>query len=313
LDRAVQYLPASRTEWVSAIATISKYRDPADEGGTVEIDISDARVGTADDGGEGIDAGRSVLGRIAAILDAFDGERQALTLGELSTAAGLPKSTVHRLVEQLRALGWVERDHNHVYRVGMRLFELGGLAMQRNQLLDAALPHLYALAGATNLTVQLGVLDRGEVVYLERITLGGYRLPTRLGGRMPAYCTGLGKAMLAFDPDATRDVLASRLERRTPHTLTDPDALSADLARIRDRGVAFDVAEAFDGIECVAAPIRNSGRAIGAVSVTGPAGTIEWDTVSNAVRAAAARTWAARFAPARAHPAHDDRRRMVNA
>lgn len=244
------------------------------------------------DDGEG---GRSVLGRISAILDVFDGEEQVLTLGQISAAAGLPKSTVHRLIEQLRGLGWVERDHNNEYRIGMRLFELGGLAMQRNQLLDAALPYLYALAGETNMTVQLGVLDRGEVVYLERIALGTYRVPTRLGGRMPAYCTGLGKAMLAFDQEAAGDVLAQELPRRTSSTLTDPAALRDDLERIRDRGVAFDVSEAYDGIECVAAPIRNSGRAIGAVSVTGPAGAIEWDEMTRAVQAVAANTWTARF------------------
>src|SRR5262249_58244507 len=120
----------------------------------------------------------------------------------LSALVGLPKSTVHRLLEQLRALGWVERDRNNEYRIGMRLFELGGLAKQRNQLIDAALPHLCALAADTNMTVQLGVLDRRQVVYLERITLGGYALPTRLGGRVPADCTGLGKALLGFDPHA---------------------------------------------------------------------------------------------------------------
>jgi DNA-binding IclR family transcriptional regulator len=261
---------------------------------TAMTGTSKAMAGRADGDAEA-EGGRSVLGRISAILDAFDGDDQVLTLAQVSAASGLPKSTVHRLIEQLRTLGWVERDHNNEYRVGMRLFELGGLAMQRNQLLDAALPHLYALAGETSMTVQLGVLDRGEVVYLERIALGSYRVPTRLGGRMPAYCTGLGKAMLAFDEDAAGDVLARRLPRRTARTLTDPVALRAALERVRETGVAVDEAEAFDGIECVAAPIRNSGRAIGAVSVTGPAGAIEWEAMGRAVQAVAASTWASRF------------------
>ncbi len=158
-------------------------------------------------------------------MDAFDMGEQVLTLGELSQRANLPKSTVHRLVEQLRAIGWVERDHSNGYRVGMRLFELGGLAMQRNQLRDTAFPHLHALATTTGLAVQLGVLDRGEVVYLERIVLGGFTLPTRLGGRMPAYCTGLGKAMLAFDDAAADDVLVSALA--APHRSHDHRARRA--------------------------------------------------------------------------------------
>jgi DNA-binding IclR family transcriptional regulator len=247
---------------------------------------------TVPDGG---DEGRTVLGRIAAIMDAFDMGEPCLSLRELSERAHLPKSTVHRLVEQLRALGWVERDHDNGYRVGMRLFELGGLAVQRNQLRDTALPHLHDLATRTGLAVQLGVLDRGEVVYLERIVTGGFQLPTRLGGRMPAYCTGLGKAMLAFDDAAAGEVMASRLARRTAHTITEPDALQADLDQVRASGVARDVSEAYDGLVCVAAPIRNSGRAIGAVSVTGPVTQMDWDTTTNAVKHAATTIWNDRF------------------
>ncbi len=168
------------------------------------------------------DAGRSVLGRIATILDAFDMGDQVLSLPDLSQRANLPKSTVHRLAEQLRAIGWLERDHSNGYRVGMRLFELGALAPQRNQLRDTAFPHLHGLATKTGLAVQLGVLDGGEVVYLERIVVGEFSLPTRLGGRMPAYCTGLGKAMLAFDDAAADQVMSTTLPRRTEFTITEP-------------------------------------------------------------------------------------------
>ena len=257
--------------------------------------MTNERLTSFDDPDAG-EAGRSVLGRIAAIMDAFDMGEQVLTLGELSQRANLPKSTVHRLVEQLRAIGWVERDHSNGYRVGMRLFELGGLAMQRNQLRDTAFPHLHALATTTGLAVQLGVLDRGEVVYLERIVLGGFTLPTRLGGRMPAYCTGLGKAMLAFDDAAADDVLVSALPRRTDHTITEPAALRANLDQIRSSGVAQDVHESYDGLVCVAAPIRNSGRAIAAVSVTGPESLMDWAANTEMVKQTATSIWNSRFA-----------------
>ena len=250
------------------------------------------------------DAGR-VLGRIAAILDAFDQGEQVLTLIELSHRAHLPKSTVHRLAEQLRAVGWLTRD-SFGYRVGLRLGELGGLAVRRNQLRDVAFPHLCTLAGRTGLPVQLGVLDRGEVVYLERILVGDHHLPTRLGGRMPAYCTGLGKAMLAFDDSATDEVTSSALPRRTERTLTEPSRLRSNLAEARRAGVAFDRAESYDGLGCVAAPIRNSGRAIAAVSVTGPLAEMSWDLVAKAVRRTAADIWTARFGAPRAAPAAGD-------
>lgn len=257
------------------------------------------------------DAGRSVLGRIASILDAFDTGEQVLTLNDLSQRANLPKSTAHRLVEQLRGLGWLERDHSNGYSVGMRLFELGGLAVQHNQLRDTALPHLHDLATKTGLAVQLGVLDRGEVVYLERILSSDFSLPTRLGGRMPAYCTGLGKAMLSFDDVAADDVMASTLLRRTAHTITEPRALRANLDRVRTTGVARDVNECYDGLVCVAAPIRNSGRAIAAVSVTGPVTRMDWDTTTEAVQHTAVSIWNARFGPSRLRRSASDAQRRA--
>jgi DNA-binding IclR family transcriptional regulator len=247
---------------------------------------------------DGRNAGRTVLGRLAAIMSAFDCSEQVLSLSDLSQRANLPKSTVHRLAEQLCGVGWVERDTGG-YRIGMRLLELGGLALETNRLRDAAFPHLYALAAKTGLAVQLGILDRGEVVYLERILLGQFRLPTRLGGRKPAYCTALGKAMLAFDPAATRAAMSSEMPKRTENTITDPAALLSELEQVREHGIAFDREEAYDGLVCVAAPIRNSGRAIGAVSVTGPVARMEWNVAAESVRSTAVAIWNARFRTSR--------------
>src|SRR5579884_4452834 len=134
----------------------------------------------------------SVLARAATILDAFDGSTPVLSLSQLSTRTGLPKSTVHRFAEQLLGLGWFERAPGG-YRVGMRLFEVGGLADRRNRIRERAAPHLHQLASSTGTAVHLGVLDHGEVVYLEKLPARGLELPTRDGGRMPAHCTALGK------------------------------------------------------------------------------------------------------------------------
>jgi DNA-binding IclR family transcriptional regulator len=217
-----------------------------------------------------VPAARSVVGRVASLLDAF-GDRHRLSLHELCMATGLPKSTVHRLAEQLCGLGWLERDPIG-YRVGLRLFEVGSLAERRSRLRDRAAPHLNALFAATSLTVQLAILDGVSIIYLERILAPGSRIPTRDGGRQPAYCTALGKAMLAYTTDTTVErVIADGLPRRTPHTLVTAAALQAELGRIREEGIAFDRGEAYPGITCVAAPIRDAaGQAIAAVSVTGP-------------------------------------------
>ena len=239
-------------------------------------------------------SGRSVLGRIDRILGVFDDSDQVLTLHELTQRTALPKSTVHRMVEHLSQIGWLERDFSG-YRVGMRLFELGGLATRRRRLIESALPHLHALSVTTGFAVQLGILDGPDVVYLHRIAPGDFPLPTREGGRQPAYCTALGKAMLAFDEETTAEVLEHDLPRRTATTLTSPADLAADLARAADTGHAFDHQESYDGLACVAAPLRNAGRAIAAVSVTGPAPQIDLHGVAPHVQSTADAIWQDRF------------------
>lgn len=240
------------------------------------------------------DPGRSVLGRVDTIIGAFHDFDGVLTLHELTERTGLPKSTVHRMVNQLDHLGWLERDYDG-YRVGMRLFEIGGLAARRRRLSESAYPHLHALAATTGFAVQLGILDGTEVVYLERIATGDFPLPTREGGRQPAYCTALGKAMLAFDKEATADVIAEGFPQRTPTTLTESGLLEAELARIAETGLAFDHQEAYKGLACVAAPLRNSGRAIAAVSVTGPVAQIDLHAMAPLVQSTAEAIWNDRF------------------
>ena len=232
----------------------------------------------------------TVLGRSAAIMEAFDGAQQVLSLADLNKRTRLPKSTLHRLVDQLCQVGWLERDHGG-YRVGLRMFEFGTLAVDGNRLHEAAFPHLQALASRTGLAAQLAILDHAEVVYLERIVVGPIRLPTRRGGRKPAYCTALGKAMAAYDDDAIRTLMAAPMPRKPTQTITEPIALRAELNRVREAGVAYDRGEAYEELVCVAAPIRSSGQAIAAVSVTGLAGRMRWSVMTEAVRGTAAAIW----------------------
>ena len=232
----------------------------------------------------------NVLSRGAAIMEAFDGDQPVLSLGELAVRTRLPKSTLHRLADQLCQVGWLEREHRG-YRVGLRMFEIGTLAAPGNRLQAAALPHLQALAARTGLAAHLALLDRAEVVYLERIVTGPLRVPTRRGGRKPAYCTALGKALAAYDDDAMHAVISAPMPQKTLKTITEPVALWTELRRVREDGVAYDRGEAYAELVCVAAPIRSSGSAIGAVSVTGPAGRMRWGVMTEAVRDTAAAIW----------------------
>jgi DNA-binding IclR family transcriptional regulator len=150
---------------------------------------------------------------------------------------------------------------------------------------------LQALAAKTGMSVQLGILDHTEVVYLDRIVVEPVRLPTRRGDRKPAYCTGLGKAMIAFDDEAVRAVISSGMARKTALTITEPPVLRLQLDHIRETGIAFDRGETYKHLVCVAAPIRASGHAIGAVSVTGLAGQMRWALAAQAVRSAAEAIW----------------------
>lgn len=223
------------------------------------------------------------------MLDAFGGDTSNLSLGELARRADLPKSTVHRIVGQLVQWGALERNGTGL-RLGIRLFELGSVVSHQRELRDAAVPFMEDLYESTHETVHLGLLDRCEVVYVEKIT--GHRrvqVPTGVGRRMPCHCTGLGKAILAFSPPAVVDrVLRNGLRPRTCYTIVIPELLLEELDRVRAAGVAFDREESALGVNCAAAPIMNAaGVAIGAISVTGATSRLEPSRFASAVRTAA--------------------------
>ena len=235
-----------------------------------------------------------MLARATRILTAFDDEHSSLKLGVLSERTGLPRSTLHRTAEQLVELRWLERG-NDGYRPGLLLFELGGLVPRVSRIRQRALPYIEELYEATRELVQLAVLDGSEVVYLEKI--GGHDssdVRSRSGGRLPAACTGLGKAMLAYaGEDAVERVIAGGLPKRTAASIVDPQRFRAALAAVRAAGVAHDHEEAELGIACVAVPIRGSGRAVAAVSITGPVERIDAARFEPALRRASSGVWRA--------------------
>ena len=238
----------------------------------------------------------TVVSRLEAILASFDGCDQALGVSEISHRIGLPKSTVRRLANQLCAVGWLERNSGG-YRVGLKLLELGSVALQRTGLREAAYKHLHSLAQRTGLVVHLGILDHDEVVYLDRVTTSRVSLPTRVGGREPAYCTALGKAMLAFENPARQATALTKSKRRTEFTIVEPRAIQAALDNARQTGVAYDREEAYKGLGCVASPIRSGDRVMGAVSVTGPIARIRAHSLVHEVRNTAIAIWSGDVVP----------------
>ncbi|WP_229403372.1 IclR family transcriptional regulator [Micromonospora okii] len=232
---------------------------------------------------------KTVLGKAVAILRSFTGDDRVLSLAELVRRTGLPKATVSRVAADLVAHRLLDRDP-YGYRLSGGLFELGLRASVERTLLELAMPFLQDLYERTHETVHLGVRDGDEVVYIAKI--GGHRQaasPSRTGGRMPLYCTAIGKVLLAHAaPELRRQVLGGPLERRTPHTIVAPGMLERQLGNVLEAGVAFEHEESAPGLLCVAAPVLDTeGRTDLAISVSGPVGRFRPDVHVNAIRAAA--------------------------
>jgi IclR family KDG regulon transcriptional repressor len=217
-----------------------------------------------------------VLEKAIRILNVLaDGKRH--TLGELNQALGISTSTIFRILDTLVNLNYVARDeHQNGYRLGLKCLELSIAYYESDDLPKVALPDLEWLRDKTSETVHLGVLDQMEVVYLEKLH-GNHAvglMSSRVGWRAPSYCTGLGKALITYeDPEKVR----KHFERAdftvyTPKTIYSLPELLGQLETVRKCGYAFDLGEHEPEVRCVAAPILGvSGRAIAAISVSGPA------------------------------------------
>jgi len=214
---------------------------------------------------------RSVA-RALAILSAFDPGRPELGVTELATRTGLPKSVVHLLASTLCQAGFLDRNpFTGKYRIGLKAFEVGSLYLRGNLLEREALPVLQTLVTTYGCNGYLGILDRGEVVYLAIVeNPGPLRIHVQVGSRTYAHTTALGKALLASLPPETLDAWLSThsLPALTPRTITDPERLRADLAEVRRRGYSLALDENIPGIGAVGAALRDrSGEAVAAISL----------------------------------------------
>ena len=218
-----------------------------------------------------------VLDRAMAIIDALAdvGHQRDLSLMELAAQLQLHKSTAHRLLMILERYRMVEREpHSGRYRLGLRLFELGALAISRFNIRDYARPHLERVLFETEETVHLCVLDGGEVLYVDKVEPSrSVRMASKIGRLAPAHCSAVGKAMLAYLPEREiDDILRQRgLARMTAKTIVTPADLKVELKAIRERGYAVDDEEAEDGVRCVGAVVLGpNGRPAGAISTSAP-------------------------------------------
>jgi DNA-binding IclR family transcriptional regulator len=186
----------------------------------------------------------------------------------------LAKSTVHRLATTLIEARLLEQNPQTCkYHLGLAVFELGACVANQMDVAKVSVPYLEALMERTGETVHLAIIDEGEVLYINKIeSRHTIRMYSRVGRRGPVYCTGVGKAMLAFqEADKIEQVIAAGMVAHTEHTLVKPEALQSNLAEIRKLGYAIDDEEIEIGLRCVAAPVSDhTGKVIASISVAGP-------------------------------------------
>ncbi len=224
-----------------------------------------------------------VTGKIFAVLEYFverGSKQKSVPFVEVASAVPFARTTVHRILYSLEKLGYIEKDEAKVhYQLAAKFFELTGPAIHFRRLQSVAKSVMQNLLLRFGETINLGVLDDGQVAYIEVLqSQSALRIAAIPGERNPVHCTSLGKAMLAFLPENEVDAILERhpLIRRTPRTITQKKHLIEHLASVREQSVALDMEENLTGVICVASPIFDqSGRVIAGISVSGPSSRME--------------------------------------
>lgn len=222
---------------------------------------------------DGPASGDGTVGKALDVLDMVANAGGPVRFTDMLASSPYPKATLYRFLQTLTHQNMLRYDaERQTYSLGMRLVRLAHTAWAQSSLAPLARPHLDRLSATIGETIHLAQLDQGQVLYVDkRNAAQPVEMFSQAGKVGPAYCTGVGKAMMAYLPE---DALQDALNRQsffqfTPHTYVNRDELCTELAAIRARGYAFDREEHEPNIICIAAPIlSDKGRAIGAISVT---------------------------------------------
>jgi IclR family transcriptional regulator, pca regulon regulatory protein len=222
------------------------------------------------------------LERGLAILSCFTPKRPVLGIADIADELGMSRSTTHRYVITLLALGYLEQGASRKYRLGLRVTDLGMSALNSTGLREHAQPYLEELRQRTSYTVSLAVLDGPDLLYVDQarsFRRGRERpgLDARTGSRLPVYCTAMGKLLLANLPESDqRDLLAQiKLAKHGPNTITSKKALREELDEAHDANFAVDDEELAKDLYAIAAPVRNEAReVVAAVDISVPSSLI---------------------------------------
>ena len=238
-----------------------------------------------------IKGGIQVIERMMTLLDSLSRHHDPVSLKQLALETGLHPSTAHRILGAMTAAGFVERPESGTYRLGIRLLELGNVVKSRINIREAAMPPMQQLHLQLGESVNLGVRQGDDIVYVERTSSGrsSVRVVHLVGARAPLHVTAVGKLYLAKESSQNLRAYAARtgLPGFTPTSLTTLGALEKELDRVRRHGIAFDNEEIEQGLRCIAAPIHDDdGELVAGISVSAPADRHNPDW-ADAIKAAA--------------------------
>ncbi len=227
-------------------------------------------------------SGDGTVGKAMDVLDQVAEFGRPVRFGVLLAASPFPKATLYRFLQTLTNQRLLEYDAEHqTYTLGVRLVRLAHAAWTQSSLAPIARPHLDSLSAKIGMTVHLAQMDNGQVLYVDkRNAVKPIEMFSQAGKVGPVYCTGVGKAMLAFLPatEQHRVLTQQSYHRFTAQTLAAPDALKAELANIVARGHAYDREEHEPGIICIAVPILNGrDKVLGGLSITGSTQTTNYE------------------------------------
>lgn len=217
-----------------------------------------------------------VIERMMRLLDVLSHYHEPVSLKQLAQETGLHPSTAHRILAAMAVSGFVERADAGFYGLGIRLLELGNLVKSRINVREAAMAQMEKLHQATGESVNMGVRQGDEIVYVERTSSGrsSIKVVHLVGARAPLHTTAVGKLYLVEDglPKLREYARRTNLPGFTPTSLTTLAALEKDLDRVRRHGIAFDNEEAEPGLRCIAAGVRDdTGELVAGISVSTPA------------------------------------------
>ncbi|OPL08672.1 MAG: hypothetical protein AVO33_09660 [delta proteobacterium ML8_F1] len=212
--------------------------------------------------------------RAVKVLNCFSDRNAELKLTEIAQYLDINKSTLHGIITTMKDAGLIDQNsENQKYRLGLKLAELGGLVLRNLDIRAVARPILMDLCDEEDETIHLGILEGKEIIYIDKVESNqSLRMFTTIGTRYHAYCTAIGKSILAFkSPEALENHLPENPVKHTAHTKNTREAILEELEKVREKGFALDLEENVIGLNCVGAPIFNHESKVEySISISGP-------------------------------------------